>query len=93
MNNVKFWQPLSSPTETLAFIGRQIEGMTTRSLFVSDNAMPVRLDDWDETLKAFNVVQSVDMTKPDLTAQQAERGIDIEQLDCFKVRRHQPVDP
>jgi len=54
--------------------------------------MPVRLDDWDEALKAFNVVQSVDMTKPDLAAQQVERGIDIEQLDCFKVRRHQPAE-
>ncbi len=66
--------------------------MTTRSLSVSDNAMLVRLDDWDEALKVFNVVQFVNMTKSDLTAQQVERDIDIEQLNCFKVRRHQPVE-
>jgi len=94
MDNIKFWQPPSSRTETPAFKGLQIEGTNTRDSSVSGSAISARPHGWDETLQALDIVQSVDMTAPDdvdLATQSVERGIDIEQLDFLQVRR-QPAE-
>jgi hypothetical protein len=94
MNNIKFWQPPSSRTETPAFKDLQIEGTNTRASSVSGNAIFTRLHGWDETLQALDIVQSVDMTAPDdvdLATQSVEGGIDIEQLNFLQVRR-QPAE-
>ncbi len=90
MDNIKFWQPPSFRTQTPAFDDLQIEGTNAWASSVSGNGIFPKLDDWDETLQALDVVQSVDMTAPndvDLGTQSIERGIDIEQLDFLKVRR------
>lgn len=84
INNVKFWQSLSSLIKTLTFINQQIEKMIIQSLFISNNTMLLKLDDWNKTLKVFNVMQFMNMTKLNLTAQQAKWDIDIKQLNCFE---------
>lgn len=94
MNNIKFWQPPSSRTETLAFKDLQIEETNTRASFVSGNAISTRLHGWDETLQVLDIVQSVNITASDdvdLATQSVEREIDIEQLDFLQVRR-QPAE-
>jgi len=94
MDNIKFWQPPSFRTQIPTFEGLQIEGTNARASSVRGNAISARLDDWDETLQALDVVQSVDMTASDdvdLGTQSVERGIDIEQLDFLQVRR-QPAE-
>lgn len=94
MDDIEFWQPPSSRRETPAFKGRHIQGTDIRAPSVSGNAISARLDYWDETLQALDVVQVMDMTasdEVDLAARQVERDIDTEQLDFLQVRR-QPAE-
>lgn len=93
MDDIKFWQPPSSRTETPAFKGLQIQGTNTLASSVSGNAISARPHGWDETLQALEVVQFVDMTAPDdvdLATQPVERGIDIEQLGFLQVQCQPP---
>jgi len=90
MDDIEFWQPSFSQRETSVFKDRHIQGTDIRAPSVSGNAIFARLDDWDETLQALDVVQVMDMTasdEVDLAARQVERDIDTEQLDFLQVRR------
>ncbi len=84
INNIEFWQSLSSRRKTFVFKDRHIQETNIQALFDSDNAIFVRLDYWNKTLQALDVVQVVNIitsNEVDLAARQVERDIDIEQLD------------
>ncbi len=90
MNDIEFWQSLSSRRETLVFKDWHIQEINSWASFISDNAIFARLNYWDETLQAFNVMQVMNMMKSDevdLAAWQVEQDIDTEQLNFLQVHR------
>ncbi len=94
MNDIEFWQSSSSRRKTLVFKDWHIQETNIWASFVSDNAIFARLDYWDETLQALDVVQVMNMTtsdEVDLAAWQVKRDINTEQLNFLQVR-HQSVE-
>ena len=61
INDIEFWQLSSSQRETFVFKDWHIQETNIWALFVSDNTIFARLNYWNETLQAFNIMQVMNM--------------------------------